>query len=67
MDMINFNQPMQNASNLSNTKAVKLNENSQNCFFDDDWTGHAADAVGEAFSNMDDLLELFKTHANTSA
>lgn len=56
---VNFNHPIQN-SNAQNAFPLKLQEKNLNCFSDDDWTGNAANAVGEAFNNMDDLIELFK-------
>ncbi|MDO5437224.1 MAG: hypothetical protein Q4F80_03395 [bacterium] len=59
MDIVNYNQYAQNIG-MQSAKETPVKEQNLNCFDENDWTGNAANAIGEAFNNMDDFIALFQ-------
>lgn len=64
VDIINYNQPMQSLNKPVNETPLKKEESLDSCFNGDDWSTNAADAIGEAFNNMDDFLIMYKESQN---
>ena len=60
-NIVNYNNSLssQNTGVKNETAVSHSSEENFNCF-NDSWSDNAADAVGEAFSNMDDFLVLYK-------
>ena len=54
----NRNHGMQNFNIQQAKEPAPAKE--QTCFDENDWTTNAANAVGEAFNNMDDFIGLFQ-------
>ena len=62
MDAINFNQHPIGLNSISNSQIAHTKDISTGgCFeADDSWSSNAADAISEAFSNMDDFLASYQ-------
>ena len=60
-NIVNHNNGLssQNTGVKNGSVVSRSSEKNFNCF-DDSWSDNAADAIGEAFGNMDDFLVLYK-------